>query len=381
MSADGALGAATAEQPRAQAALTAALRSGPAHAYAFVGPSGSGKVAAARAFAAELLADGASDPRRARARAAADPPTHPDLSWLRPPGNQHLVDDIRREVIAAIALRPFEGRHRVFVIEAADAMAEESQNGLLKTLEEPPDYAFLILITSEPAALLETVRSRCQQVQFTPLSPDSLAERIAAEHPGTAPETVSALANLAGGDLGRARALAAPQGERLRAQVERAAGAALAGDLAGRPWSALLEVAAERGKELAQTVSDAAAERAEQLGKGREATRVRSDGEKAAKRAERRARTETIDAALALLASWFVDLAALGEGAPELVSAVDRREQLAADARAIDSSGARRAAELTMAMRRRLTVNVNEDLALDALFHGISRFANAETAS
>lgn len=372
---------ATAEQPRAQAALAAALRSGPAHAYAFVGPSGSGKADAARALAAELLAIGASDPASARSRAAADPPTHPDLTWLRPPGNQHLVDDIRREVISAIALRPFEAERRVFVIEGADAMAEESQNGLLKTLEEPPSYAHLILITSEPAALLETVRSRCQSVQFAPLGPEVLSRRISAENPGMDPATVEALASLAGGDLGRARALASPQGERLRSQVEAAASAALGGELSARPWAKLLEVAAERGKEAALVVTDAAAERAEQLGKGRDATRVRTDGEKAAKRADRRARTETIDAALALLAAWFLDLAAIGEGAPELVSASDRRAALQANAAAIDPLGARKAAELAMETRRRLTVNVNEDLALDALFHGIARRANAAPVS
>jgi DNA polymerase-3 subunit delta' len=125
---------ATAEQAGVRAALTAALRTGASHAYLFVGPSGSGKAAAARAFAAELLARGAGDPEEARRRALADPSPHPDLAWLRPPGNQHLVEDVRREVIGSVSYRPFEGERRVFVVEAADAMAEESQNALLKTL-------------------------------------------------------------------------------------------------------------------------------------------------------------------------------------------------------------------------------------------------------
>ena len=152
-----ALSSATAEQPAARAALSAALRRGPSHAYAFVGPTGSGKAASARAFAAALLAIDADDPADAGRRALLDPSPHPDLTWLRPPGNQHLVEDVRREIIGAVSYRPFEGRRRVFVVEAADAMAEESQNALLKTLEEPPGYAHLILITAEPAALLDTV--------------------------------------------------------------------------------------------------------------------------------------------------------------------------------------------------------------------------------
>ena len=153
-----ALAAATAEQPGVRAALTGALASGPSHAYLFAGPSGSGKAATARAFAAELLAAAAADPTDARRRALADPSPHPDLEWLRPPGNQHLVDDVRSRVIGAIVYRPFEGGRRVFVIESAESMAEESQNALLKTLEEPPPYAHLILVSAEPEALLETVR-------------------------------------------------------------------------------------------------------------------------------------------------------------------------------------------------------------------------------
>src|SRR5437764_454160 len=76
---------ATRHQPRARATLAAALAS-PGHAYIFRGPPGSGKAAAARAFAAELLAMDAPDPEDARRRALLDPSPHPDLVWLRPPG-------------------------------------------------------------------------------------------------------------------------------------------------------------------------------------------------------------------------------------------------------------------------------------------------------
>ena len=73
----------------------------------------------------------------ARRRALIDPSPHPDLVWLRPPGAQHLVDEMRESVIRAASLRPAEGEHRVFVIEEAEALRDESQNALLKTLEEP----------------------------------------------------------------------------------------------------------------------------------------------------------------------------------------------------------------------------------------------------
>src|SRR5436190_19330741 len=128
---------ATELQPSARAALVAALAA-PVHAYLFTGPPGSGKRRAARAFAAELLAEGAADPDDARRRALADPSPHPDLVWLVPTGTQHLVEDLRQRVITASAYRPFEAARRAFVVEQAEAMADESQNALLRTLEEPP---------------------------------------------------------------------------------------------------------------------------------------------------------------------------------------------------------------------------------------------------
>ena len=194
-----ALALATEHQPGARAALGAALAN-PSHAYLFSGPHGSGKRAAAHAFVAELLADGADDPGDARRRALADPSPHPDVTWLRPSGTQYLVEDVRSRVISAAAYRPFEADRRAFVIEDAEAMAEESQNALLKTLEEPAPYAHLILLSAEPAALLETVRSRCQAVRFAALPLEAVEAQLAALMPGAGPDARRAAARLAGGD-------------------------------------------------------------------------------------------------------------------------------------------------------------------------------------
>ncbi|MGH2955019.1 MAG: hypothetical protein ACRDK9_13580, partial [Solirubrobacterales bacterium] len=93
--------------------------------------------------------------------------------------------------------------------------------------------------------------------------------------------------------------------------------------------------------------------------------------EEAARRAGRRARTATIDLGLALLGANLRDLAAVSEGAPDLALNADRGAELAGVAEGVDSRRARRAAELVLDTRRRLTVNVGEELALEALLYRV----------
>jgi DNA polymerase III subunit delta' len=361
--------AVTEHQPAARVALAAALAN-PSHAYLFAGPAGSGKRSAARAFVAELLAGGAPDPDSARRRVMADPSPHPDLAWLRPPGAQHLVDEVRERVIEAAPYRPFEGERRAFVIEAADTMAEESQNALLKTLEEPAPFAHLVLISSQPSALLDTVRSRCREVMFAALGPDAVEERLAATHPSADGNELRAAARLAGGDLERAELLIADRGRELRSRSEELARAARSGELDDAPWRGLLDAAEKRGADVgdeARERLEALAEQARDAADKRTEQRLRREATEAGKRASRRGRTEALDTGLALVGAWLRDLAAVGDGARELVLTADRESELAADAEGLDPRKARRAAELVMDTRRRLTVNVSEELAMEAL--------------
>jgi DNA polymerase III subunit delta' len=355
---------ATEDQAAARLALAGALASGPAHAYLFAGPSGTGKAAAARAFAAEILADGATDPGDSRRRALQAPSPHPDLVWLVPPGTQHLVADVRERVIRGAAYRPFEGERRVFVIEAAEAMADESQNALLKTLEEPPAFAHLILLSSEPAGLLETVISRCQEVRFAPLAAEVVERRLVDE--GIEGPEVTAAARLCGGDGERARLLVSEPGRELRVRAEACARAARSGELGGRPWRAVLQAADDAGEAEGERVVARLAEAAEGADP-REARRLRREAEDAGKRAARARRTEVLDFSLALMGAWFRDLAAVAEGAPELAMNADRLDELRADADGLDPRAARRAGELVLETRRNLQVNIAEELALEAL--------------
>jgi DNA polymerase-3 subunit delta' len=367
----------TEHQARVRVALTAALSSGPSHAYLFRGPQGAGKRAAARAFAAEILASAADDPEDARRRALLDPSPHPDLVWLAPRGAQHLVEEVRERVIRAAAYRPFEGGKRVFVVEAAEALRDESQNALLKTLEEPPEYAHLILLTSEPEALLETIASRCQPVDFAPLSAEVLEAELLVDGPETSnmrtdsahrPEEIAAAARLAAGDLERARLLLGARGREVREDVERCISAALAGEVASAPWQRLLDRAKAAGEDAEAATREVLEEEAKS-GLKRTARDIADES----KRAGRRQRTEILDLGLELCAAWLRDLAAIAAGAEEVAFNRDRLDQLRSQANGLDCARARRGAETVQETRRSLDLNVSEELALEALFFRLER--------
>ena len=356
----------TEHQTRARVSLTAALASGPSHAYLFRGPQGAGKRAAARAFAAEILATGAADPDDARRRALLDPSPHPDLVWLVPRGAQHLVEEVRERVIRAAAYRPFEGERRVFVVEAAEALRDESQNALLKTLEEPPAYVHLILLTSEPDALLETIASRCQPVDFAPLSAEVLEAELGGE--SATAEEIAAAAHLAAGDLERARLLLGARGREVREDAEGCVAAALSGEVAAAPWQRLLDRAKTAGEDAEAATREVLEEEAKS-GLKRTARDIADES----KRAGRRRRTEILDLGLELCAAWFRDLAAIAAGAEDVVFNRDRLDLLCSQAADLGPGRARAAAEAVQETRRGLDLNVSEELALEALFFKLER--------
>ena len=373
----GALDSATEHQTRPRVALTAALASGPSHAYLFRGPRGAGKAAAARAFAAEILAGAAEDPDDARRRALLDPSPHPDLVWLAPRGAQHLVEEVRERVIRAAAYRPFEGGKRVFVVESAEAMRDESQNALLKTLEEPPEFVHLILLSSEPEALLETVASRCQPIDFAPLPPAVLEAELAAEGPdsgdlggGSAqpPEEIAAAARLAAGNLELARLLLGERGRELRSEAERCITAALLGEVSSAPWKRLLDRAEAAGEETEAAARESLEEESKSGLK-----RTSRDIAEESKRAGRRRRTEILDLAFKLCAAWLRDTAVVASGAEEVAFNRDRLAALRVQAGRIDPAHARDGAALVQETRRGLDLNVSEELALEALFFRLER--------
>lgn len=113
-----------------------------------------------------------------------------------------------RAMIRRANSKPFGSPYNVFVVVDAHSMREEAQNALLKLVEEPPAHCVLIFITPNPDTLLNTIRSRCQRVRFSPLE-DGVIEKILAGYYGTSGETARVAASLSRGDIRRAREIAA----------------------------------------------------------------------------------------------------------------------------------------------------------------------------
>ena len=349
--------------PHARAVLGAALPpdGSPSHAYLFHGPAGTGKRVVARAFAAALLADGADDPARVAERVERD--AHPDLTWVRPSGAaEMLVADIEEPVVAAAARTPFESARRVFVIESVEQMNDQAANRMLKTLEEPPAFAHLLLLTERREDVLPTIASRCQHVRFDPLPPAAIAQALA----GVDPERALACARLAQGDAALAERLAGEPGGQLRSAAQEFARAARTASMATRPWTGLLETARAAGTRAGEEADERLARELELVAE-RERRRYEREALEARRRGERRMRTETLDLALRLAELWLRDVLCVCEGAPQLVLAVDRVAELEEDAEGCSSPALRRAVERVSEARMSLALHVSEELALEAL--------------
>jgi DNA polymerase III subunit delta' len=357
--------------PHARAVLAPALapEAHASHAYLFYGPGGSGKRSAARAVAAELLAQGAPNPESARARARSG--AHPDLTWVTPSGaHEILVSDIEEPVIAAASKTPFEASSRVFVIERVDELGDEAANRMLKTLEEPAAFVHLILLTDRLVEVLPTIRSRCQLVRFD--APSSTEVAAALESEGVPRERAAAAARLALGDVETARGLVSDSGPALRVAATEFARAPLARDgAAAKPWTAMLGAVRAAGGQVCEAL-EAEKDVELELYPKKERKRIENEWSERIRRARRRVETGALDLGLQLVSLWYADLAHLAWGADDLVRNLDMTEALRADA-GVAPEKLRAAIELVEDTRVRFVLNVSEELACEALAYRLDQ--------
>lgn len=127
---------------------------------------------------------------------------HPDVGMVVAPKRLLLVDQMR-QIEREANFRPYEGKARVFLIEDADKLNAPSANALLKVLEEPPHTSYIVLLTSRPAMLLPTIRSRCEMIRFAPLASEEIETYLKQKKLAEADEA-RVRARVARGSLGRA---------------------------------------------------------------------------------------------------------------------------------------------------------------------------------
>ena len=307
------------------------------HAYLFAGTTGIGKALLALRLAQRLVCDtGGPDPCLVcRACKRVEHGNHPDVRWS---SLVHQAADAKEEAKSRelkidtvrgwqrdIDMRPFEARSRVFVLDDADTLTEQAANALLKTLEEPPPYAVLILIAQGVGDLLPTVVSRCRVLKLRPVGRDLIAAALIHRFNVSAGDA-ALLAAWSGGRIGWAiRFLDQPDLiEQQQARLDVLAGLHAAGQVARLKW------AEERAKEY------------------------RSDH-------------ETVSTWLTLWQSWWRDVLLVGAQCGDAITHLDRRDDLQALAGKTSLGDAQRFLVRLDTARQQLADNVNPQLALEHL--------------
>lgn len=178
----------------------------PFHAYLFQGEEGVGKEALARTFAAGLQCQSESADKPCKECVSCrqmESGNQPDVIWVTREKASLGVDEIREQLCNTMDIKPFSSPYKIYLVPEAEKMTEAAQNALLKTIEEPPEYGVVILMTSNISALLPTIQSRCLTMEFRPLS-TAVVESYVKEHCQVPDYQARASAAFAQGNLGKA---------------------------------------------------------------------------------------------------------------------------------------------------------------------------------
>lgn len=183
------------------------------HAYIINGEKSSGKEFIAKVFAMALQCERkeAEPCQECHSCKQALTGNHPDIIYVtHEKPNTISVDDIRAQVNNDVGIKPYSGPYKIYIVNEAEKMTTQAQNAILKTLEEPPAYAVILLLTTNVNSLLPTILSRCVVLNMKPVA-DALVKRYLMEQLQVPDYKAEVCVAFARGNIGKARALASSE--------------------------------------------------------------------------------------------------------------------------------------------------------------------------
>ena len=185
------------------------------HAYLFLGGAGAGKRLIANTFAKALQCEGEKRPcDSCKSCHAFNHGNHPDVIYFQPlkNGKTYTIEDVREQLLETVDLKPFQYEKKIYIIEKADTLNIQSQNALLKTLEEPPAHVVFLLLAERAETFLPTILSRVVVMKIRPLSAETIADYLM--QAGHLAEESHILSAYAQGRIGQALELVEDEGFR-----------------------------------------------------------------------------------------------------------------------------------------------------------------------
>ena len=183
------------------------------HAYIIEGDKGSGKKMLAAAFSKILQCETRQKTEEERACNQCESciqmenKDHPDVIWVsHEKAGVISVGEIREQVVNTVDIMPYKGPYKIYIIDEAEKMNVAAQNAILKTIEEPPEYAIIFLLTTNRGAFLDTILSRCILLETKPVS-GKMIERYLGERYKIPEEEVEFAAGFSLGNIGKAESI------------------------------------------------------------------------------------------------------------------------------------------------------------------------------
>lgn len=184
------------------------------HAYIINGERGMGKKLLAGSLAMTLQCERGGEEPCLECHACKQVMTnnHPDIKWIAHEKVSVItVDDVREQINSDMSIKPYSGKYKIYIMDEAEKMNVAAQNALLKTIEEPPSYGIILLLTNNKDSFLQTILSRCVALDLKPLGNESIINYLKVNE--KLPEyQAKIIASFAGGNLGRGIRLATMEG-------------------------------------------------------------------------------------------------------------------------------------------------------------------------